>query len=145
MDKTRKAALRFGVAVRDWRRDRRGTATIEIGMLFPLVLAALIPTVEYARYIYTKRLIVSELNEGARFAAFNASNPDVAITEGSVRNFVVESLGEAIVSAEDVAVTFSPDASPGSRVTVAVNLPFQSVTAVFGEFRLDLRASRTLL
>lgn len=137
-------ADRIKTAFHAWKRCTSGIAAVETALVLPIFVGLLFPPLEYARYIYTKRVMISGVNEGARFAAFTSSDPASTMNEEAIRSVVVSNLGMFAPLREDIAVTFEPDMSPGSRVTVMIDVPFETVTDVFGNFRIQARGARTL-
>ncbi len=128
-----------------WRRSRRyrlaiadasGSVAVEFALLLPVFLSLVIGTVEIGRVLYTTHALGYAAREGVRYAMVRgADNPTPATTTN------IEDIVKARATALDpakmvIAVTYAPDNSPGSLVTVQVTydheffMPFYSFESI---------------
>ncbi len=127
-----------------WTKNTDGVASIEIGLLLPLFIAALFPPIEYARYSFTEHVLISSVNDAAMLAAFNLANPDSSVTEDDIKSFVIENAGNYAPSMDEIEITYAPRAEPGARVTVTAKVDFETVIDLFGDLDLSVSGTRTL-
>lgn len=107
-------------------RERRGAALVEFAMVAPVFFLFMVGAIEFGRAIMVQEVLTDASREGAR----------VGILDGSTTSEVTAA-ANSYLSAMNVSgatVTVSPQnpgSSPsGTQVTVAVSVPYNSVTWV---------------
>lgn len=130
--------------LRRWKSNQRGTATLEMGLTLPLLIAAMFPPMEIARFSYADRILKNSVNEGAKFAAFNLTSENSAFTEEDVRDLVIEKAGKYAPQRGDIQISYSPAKEPGARVTVAATAEFVETIELFGDYHHSVGGTRTL-
>lgn len=124
--------------------DKRGVATLEMGLAFPLFIAAMIPPIEYARYVYTKRILTVSVDQGVRYASLTLADENSGVTEDDVRDLIIQKARGQALTREDITISYDPTAVSGSRVTVSASLEFREMTNVMGDLFVDVEAVHTL-
>ena len=130
--------------LRRWKSNQRGTATLEMGLTLPLLIAAMFPPMEIARYSYANRILESSVNEGAKFAALTLASPNATVTEDDVRDLIIEQAGKYAPQRSAIIITYSPAKEPGARVTVAATAEFNETIEIFGDYSHSVDGTRTL-
>jgi len=130
--------------LRRWKSDRRGTATLEMGLTLPLFITFMFPPMEIARYSYADRVLKSSVNEGAKFAALTLVSGATGATEEDVRDLVIEKAGKYAPRRSDIVISYSPAKQPGARVTVAATAEFDEAIQIFGDYSHSVDGTRTL-
>ncbi len=130
--------------LRRWKADRRGTATIEMGLTLPLLFLVMFPPMEFARYTFADRTLKDSVNEGARFAALTLTVPGSTVTEDDVRDIVIQNAGGYAPERDAIDITYFPAKVPGARVTVTANADFGEIFNVFGDLTHRVDGTRTL-
>ena len=104
-----------------------------VSTLFILMIFAII---EGGRYIYVNGTVAHLAREGARFAAVRGSqaekdpirSSDAPATQSSIDTYVDS---QSPVGNVSTTVSWSPNNTPGSEVTVTVSYSFTSVLTLF--------------
>src|SRR4051812_48194960 len=106
------------------KRRRRGTVAVELLLVFPLLLAVLLGTVEFSLLLSAQQQVALASREGARAAAAGGTSADVS---ESVRL----ALGDGRFAVAEVRAGLTDangdPAGPGDPVTVVVSLPAGAV------------------
>lgn len=106
------------------RRTRRGSMSVELLFVLPILLAVLLGTVEFALWLSAQQQVVLASREGGRVAATGGSldqvNEAVHLTLGDAR------FANATVQAT-LTDEFGAPIAPGQPVTVLVQLPAATV------------------
>mgnify|MGYP000592644721 CR=1 FL=1 len=125
------------------RPNRRGAAIVEMAMVLPLFMMVVLGVVEFGRAMMVGHMTTNAAREGTRMAIVDgASNTEVT---NHVETFLADTVG---VSASDVTVTISvepasgnedpldkiEDAGPRDLVTVEVEVPFDKVSYIPGNY-----------
>ena len=122
------------------RRGRRGTATVELAVLAPILIFLLLGAIDVGLFVNAGQVISNASREGARLAARNATL-NVSEVESSVLGYLANSFPGVPPAALDAAVQVNvADAaggavaggdlttiSSGSPVSVEVVVQFDSV------------------
>ncbi len=97
-------------------RARRGSLSVELLLILPIVLILLLGLIEFGTWLEVGRKVSTAGRQGARVAALGGSVDDV---DRAVRR----SLGNGPMSAAQVYVSASFDGEPGEPVAVRVEIP----------------------
>src|ERR1700741_5157918 len=110
------------------RRNQRGSASVEMAMMMPMLLGLMFTCMEGGLYLFTEHKVVKGVRDGARYAArqnfanFSCGSPTVASgLEPQIKK--VTAYGEVPVTAGDkprVSTWTVPDTSGQSNTTVTV-------------------------
>lgn len=92
------------------RRDERGSTTLELAVLFPVVLLIIFMAIQGALYFHARSVALSAAQEGVRVA--KAENGSAGAGSGAAKGFVAQSGGDGVlrdlgVSAQRSATTAS--------------------------------------
>ena len=126
--------------------DRRGGVAIEFAFIIPIAILLTIGAVEVARAVSVQASINQAAKETVRFASVRGTASGAAATEAQLEAMAVQlaNLADASTSA---AVTWSPDNSPGSVVTMDMQTTFSPVALPFGpsSYTFTSTASMTIV
>ena len=117
--------------LRRFLRDRRGMSTVEFGLVAPVLIVATLGTVDFGRAMWTSSTLKQVASEAGRYAAIRGAEKPTPATETDVVNYAKNKA--AGLNAEEliVTVTWSPNNTSGSRVTVTVGYDFDFVSVGF--------------
>lgn len=116
------------------RRDQSGSASAEMALMIPMLLALMFTCMEAGLYLFTEHKVVKGVHDGARYAARqNFQNYDATVcSSGTVGTTLqtqiqnVTAYGEVTVSAGDkprVSTWTVPDTSGQSYTKITVTCP----------------------
>ncbi|MBW3696781.1 pilus assembly protein [Vibrio sp. T187] len=136
----------FHFGFRQKRSKNRGLAIVEFTIVATVFLFVLFAIVEGARFIYSNGVVTHYAREGARYASVRGAQAatdtlrksDAPATETSVGNYVNQSIPLQSVT---TTVTWSPDNSLGSEVSVTVSYEFQSLLTIFNSVTISNSAT----
>jgi Flp pilus assembly protein TadG len=125
------------------RRRRRGYATIELLLVFPLLLALLLCTVELAVWLGAQQQVTLAAREGARVAATGGTPADVNAAvqlalgntryqQANVQAALTDANGNPVVSGAPVAVTVSLPATavvPDLLIFIGISIRNESLVS----------------
>jgi TadE-like protein len=106
------------------RQERRGSLTVELILVFPILLGLLLGMIEFSMLLFSRQQLTAASREGARIAALGGELQDVERT-------VVRCLGDGRLADAEVVMTdaaghpiTTADAVPtGEPIEVWVRLP----------------------
>ncbi len=130
--------------IRQLLKDQNGTAAIEMGLVLPLFIAVLFPPIEYARYQYANRILIESVEDGAKFASLNLTDPDGSVTEDDVRDLIIAQAGGYAPKRSDIKITYAPRKEQGARVTIVASAGFNELVDVFGDITHRVGSTRTM-
>ena len=112
---------------RSIRRDERGSASVELVVLMPLLLLILFSGVQGAVYYHASTLALAAAQEGARAAA--RENATLAAGTSAASAFVTHAAGDSLTATITVtgsSLSLVPGWTP--TVTQAASLPVERIT-----------------
>ena len=126
--------------------DRRGGVAIEFAFIIPIAILLTIGTVEVARAVSVQASISQAAKETVRFASVRGSASGAAATETQLEAMAVQ-LADLADDGTTAAVSWAPDNSPGSVVTVDMQTTFSPVALPFGpsSYTFTSTASMTIV
>jgi Flp pilus assembly protein TadG len=126
--------------------DRRGGVAIEFAFIIPIAILLTIGAVEVARAVSVQASISQAAKETVRFASVRGSASGAAATEAQLEAMAVQ-LANLANAGTSAAVTWSPDNSPGSVVTMDMQTTFSPVALPFGpsSYTFTSTASMTIV
>jgi Flp pilus assembly protein TadG len=127
-------------------RDRRGGVAIEFAFVIPIAILLTLGAIEAARAVSVQASISQAAKETVRFASVRGSASGAAATEAELEAMAVE-LADLADASTSAAVTWDPDNSPGSSVTVDMQTTFSPVVPLFGpsSYSFTSTASMTIV
>ena len=111
--------------------DRRGGVAIEFAFVIPIAVLLTVGAVEVAHAVSVQASISQAAKETVRFASVRGSASGAAATEAELEAMAVQ-LAELADASTSAAVSWTPDNSPGSTVTVDMQTTFTPVALPFG-------------
>lgn len=112
-------------ALRRCLRDRRGNSLLQFGFIAPIFFMAMMGTIDFGRAMWMSSTLQHIASEGSRFAAVRGAGNPTPATVSDVTNFV---RGRAVgldPATLNINITWSPDNTSGSTVTVQVDYPYE--------------------
>ncbi len=125
---------------------RRGAALVEMAMVLPIFVTVTLGIVEFGRAMMVANVVTNAAREGARMGIMDGySNSDIqSFIEDFLDGAIGVDAGNVIVS---ITVTPAPgntdagnevsSAGPRDLITVRVEVPFDEVSYVTGDFLED--------
>jgi Flp pilus assembly protein TadG len=109
-----------------WRliADRRGVTSVQLALVLPALLAAIMGVIDMGRMLMTQNTLVHAANEAARYAMVRSASSDQAASEQDIVTLVKGRMPGLDPDRAVVAVNWAPANQPGGRVTVSVNYPY---------------------
>ncbi len=123
--------------------SRRGQALVELALLLPVLILLAMGTLDVGRVFQGYLDLANATREGAAYAALNPT--DANLTSDVTNVMTTESNG-LIPGTLNVTVSFSPNNSAGSQVTVTATASYPLLTtAILGWRSLSLSASAGMM
>jgi Flp pilus assembly protein TadG len=111
---------------------RRGTAAVEMAMVLPVFVTALLGIIELGRAIMVSQLLENAAREGARMAILdNTTNAQVTTAAQTFMQNAANIAPSKVTVTINVAGSNSAalsTANPGDLISVTVSIPFSSVS-----------------
>jgi Flp pilus assembly protein TadG len=126
--------------------DRRGGVAIEFAFIIPIAILLTIGAVEVARAVSVQASINQAAKETVRFASVRGSASGAAATETQLEAMAVQ-LADLADAGTTAAVSWNPDNTPGSVVTVDMQTTFTPAVLLFGpsSYTFTSTASMTIV
>lgn len=99
-------------------RDERGSATLELAILFPVFLLLLVAAVQGGLYFYARAIALSAAQEGVQAARLQQHTLDDGVT--AAHGYAVRAGGGSL---HDVAVDTAGSTATSVRITVTGTAP----------------------
>ena len=131
--------------------EQRGQGIVEFALVLPIFLLLTLGTIELGWLVYSNHTLNNATREGARYAMVNGEraaerNGVSVVSSSEVHDVVVERAGALGGNVHYTHLSFSPDANPGSEVTVESVYSYQPlVGAIVGVSPMTLRSSTTVI
>lgn len=124
-------------------RDRRGTAAVELALVFPVFMLIVFGIVEFGRAFMVSEVLTSAAREGARLASMSGST-NAEVTQAA-KDLVHAGLGvdQGVVNVTIAVTPASGNPDPGNNVanartrdvcSVTVQLPYDAVSFMVADF-----------
>lgn len=126
--------------------DRRGGVAIEFAFIIPIAILLTVGAIEVARAVSVQASISQAAKETVRFASVRGSASGTPATEDQLETMAVD-LADLADASTTAAVTWNPDNSPGSAVTVDMQTTFAPAVLLFGpsSYTFNSTASMTIV
>ncbi len=114
-------------------RCARGTATIEVAIVFPLLMLIVLGIFDFSRMFYTQLTMQHAVREAVRFAitgnAINDPGSGSPLTRvESIRAKIAQSAVNLNVDVDAITITPSNGGGPGDVVTVSSDFSYEFTT-----------------
>lgn len=121
----------------------RGQALVELALLLPVLIMLAMGTLDVGRVFQGYLDLANAAREGAAYASLNPSDSNLT---SDVTNIMTAESNGLVPGTMNVTVSFSPNNSAGSQVTVTVTASYPLLTtAVLGWKSLSLQASAGMM
>jgi Flp pilus assembly protein TadG len=133
-------------AIRRLIRDGRGGVAIEFAFVIPIAILLTMGAVEVARAVSVQASINQAAKDTVRFASVRGSASGAAATESEIEAMAVQ-LADLTTGSTSADVSWNPDNSPGSVVTVDMQTTFAPAVLFFGpsSYTFTSTASMTIV
>lgn len=128
----------MGARLQAWLRrpgtfilDRRGAGAIEFGLTAPIVILVLLGTVDFGRAMWTATTLARAASDTTRYAAVRGAEKSAPATSTEIQAYARDQAIGLDPNTMNVQVTWSPNNSAGSAVTVRVSYPFEFMLVGF--------------
>ncbi|MEX2425780.1 MAG: TadE/TadG family type IV pilus assembly protein [Thermomicrobiaceae bacterium] len=108
----------------------RGQGIVEFALVLPIFLLLTLGTVELGWLVYSNHTLTNATREGARFAMVHGERSGDVANATTVNEVVVDRAGHLGGNIDSTLVSFSPDAEPGSEVTVQSTYDYQPLVGM---------------
>jgi Flp pilus assembly protein TadG len=105
-------------------RSERGSAMVEGALCLTVFLVMVFGIMDFGRAVFAYNSISWAAREGARYAIVRGSSSGHQATATDVKNYVLSRTVGMVSSDLGISTTWTPDASAGSTVSVAVTYSF---------------------
>lgn len=128
-------------------RDRNGAAAVEFAFVTPAFLLVIFGIIEFGSFGSSQQALTEAVHEGARYAVVHGSKSSSPATASSLESLVQNSSSALTPNSVSVTVTFSPNNSPGSTVTIIATYPWSSAVPLLNlpSTTLTAKAVATIL
>ena len=107
--------------LRKFIREKRGAAAVEFALVSTAFLTMLLGVMEVARYVADRQDLMSAVHTTGRYAIVHGSASSSPATTTSLKQMVGNSLFLINSSSVTATASFSPNNSPGSKVTITAS------------------------
>ncbi len=123
----------------------RGQSAVEFALAFPVVVLLILGLVDLGRLMWAYQSLAHAVREGARYAIVHGSASPQPADQAAIRDVVVQAAATLNPDQITVLVSWDPDNSPGSRVTVEAHYTFRPATTLFAQgVALDISSRSTM-
>lgn len=123
------------------RISQRGMTSVELAIILPILLMVVFAIIEFGYAMWNYNTISYATREGARYAAVSSAEAGVLSQTKDI--VIANGVGLGLV-ASDISVSWSPDQSPGSLVTVTAIKNYTSFTGYMSGFSMKSAAVLTV-
>ncbi|MYM57637.1 hypothetical protein GTG28_00115 [Vibrio sp. OCN044] len=130
-------------------KRQRGITITEFTLVAVVFMFMLFSIIEGARYVYTNGAISHLAREGARYASVRGEqagkdvlrSSDAPATQTTISSYIS---GQSPISDITTTVSWSPNNTPGSEVSVTITHTFSSIVTLFNDVELTSTATNTI-
>ncbi len=134
------------VQVRASRKNDRGAALLEFGLVMIVFFMFVFGFMDFGRALYTYHFVSNAACEATRYAIVRGADSSDPVTATEITDYV-KSLTPLGINPNDVAVstTWSPNNAPGSSVRVKVSDDFPFFTPVIPKYSVTLTGASQMV
>lgn len=118
-------------------RSQRGLTSVELAIVLPVLLMIVFGMIEFGYAMWNYNTISYAVREGVRYAAVNST--DVNVVTNTKNTVISNGTGLSLV-ASDITISWSPDQTPGSLVTVTATKNYTSFTGYMSGYAMKSAA-----
>ncbi len=127
-------------------KDRRGSSFVEFGILAGIFFTVTFAIIEFGLMMWLNSTVEHVAAEGARYAAVRGAGKPAPVSESDVIAYVQDRTDGIQDSDLTVKVTWTPNNSSGSTVTVLVTYTYDYIIGeVMGFDTVDLQGRSTMI
>ncbi|NIR45887.1 MAG: hypothetical protein GWM93_17070 [Gemmatimonadetes bacterium] len=105
-------------------KDRRGTAFVEFGLIAPILFLVVLGIIDFGRLLWLSNTVEHAAVEGARYAAVHGAGKPTVASADQIIDYVRARADGIRPSDLTIAVTWDPDNTDGSTVTIQASYDF---------------------
>jgi Flp pilus assembly protein TadG len=105
--------------------NRRGNSLMQFAFIAPVFFTVMFGTIDFGRAMWLSSTLKHIATEGSRYAAVRGANNPTPASANDVRAFVRNRAVGLDPATLTIDVTWTPDNTSGSTVTVQVQYPFE--------------------
>ena len=136
-DRTRRHGL--GIA------DASGATAVEFALLLPVFIGIVFGLIEIGRVLYTNHSLDFAVREATRYAIVRSATSPTPATTTNIEDVVKARTTGLDPAKLAVAVSYAPDNSPGSVVTVQVSYNYQFLIPMYLVEPISLTSSSQMI
>lgn len=109
---------------RNWRHNRRGTQTVEMALVAPVIFLLVFGSFEFSRVMMVRQALTNAAREGARTASLvttTSSDDAVAAVRAALRAVVTDAHSNPAIQIT-VSPTFTSAPPAGTTITTTVSV-----------------------
>jgi Flp pilus assembly protein TadG len=129
--------------IRRFLASGTAVASIEFALCGGAFICMLLAVTDFGRLMFTYHEMAEASRVAARYAIVHGSASSAPASATTVAN--VAAAATPFVTSPEVTVTFSPNNSPGSQVTVAIARPFGFLAGFISSATFTLNSHTTLI
>ena len=125
---------------------RRGAIAVEFALVFPVFVVLVFLLVELGRVLYVHNSLSYAVQVATRYAVVRGADSDDPATEAEIETELKTRLEGIEPDDVTVEVTFTPDNSAGSTVSVQASYPYEAVVPFIpiGAFDISTTTEMTI-
>lgn len=124
--------------LRSLLRNRRGAVAVEFAIIGPIVIAAIVGTMEVSRYYFVRNAMNNAVDEAARYATLSPTPTDTQITT----RFRQQALGAIPDTGPNIAITRGTFSTDTQWINISVTWSMQVNFLFFQVANMPVNASR---
>ena len=121
--------------------DPRGAAALEFGLTISFFMMLVLGIMEVGRYVAMQQSLTSAVLEGGRYAVVHGSKSSSPATSQTITTQIQNNCGILTGSSISANVTFSPNNSPGSTVTISATYPWVPLVPLLNLPSMTMKAT----
>ena len=116
---------------RRFLRTTRGTSSIEFALVAPILILVSLGTVDFGRAVWTSTTLKQVASDAGRFASIRGAEKEFPATETDIVNYAKSKATGLSPDDLIVDVSWAPNNTSGSRVTVTVSYDIDFISIGF--------------
>ncbi len=132
--------------------NRRGTATIEVAIVFPVLMLVVLGTFDFSRMFYTRITMQHAVREAVRYAVTGNTTVDPGTGQPRpradvIKSKIVENAVAMEVDLDRITITPADGGGPGDVVTIRADFSYEFSTPLIkplfpgGKYDFSVRSS----